>query len=373
MTSVTPGLGPGVHHSACSGARGWVDTGDKPRHDGALVAISPPTDIVLGVALAAEPDKYRAAVEKLQRMSALSEARLDASEWQATLAREAGAAPTARPANPGALPTAGAPQRGERSSDAFGQLEAFVLQSFVKSMLPKNATHVFGKGTAGEVWKSMMAEKLGQQLARQRTARARRPLAQRPRRQPPRRRRAALARARRHPLLPAAACGRTCRCRRARRRSDTARGSEILMLRGHAPPFQPPTAARPGVPAPRPAEPVPIYLPLERAIERLEEVVDQETAALRSRAGIDLADFNNRKSQGLLDLNRALRSHDGLARDKAALARLAGLRAKLDANRAVLKTHLDAVREVANVLADAIRDTESDGTYSPGFRSGGWE
>ena len=136
------------------------------------------------------------------------------------------------------------------------------------------------------------------------------------------------------------------------------------MLRGHAPPFQPPTAARPGAPAP-----MPIYLPLERAIE----VVDQETAALRSRAGIDLADFNNRKSQGLLDLNRALRSHDGLARDKTALARLAGLRAKLDANRAVLKTHLDAVREVANVLADAIRDTESDGTYSPGFRSGGWE
>jgi hypothetical protein len=140
------------------------------------------------------------------------------------------------------------------------------------------------------------------------------------------------------------------------------------MLRGHAPPFQPPTAARPGAPAP-----MPIYLPLERAIERLEEVVVQETAALRSRAGIDLADFNNRKSQGLLDLNRALRSHDGLARDKAALARLAGLRAKLDANRAVLKTHLDAVREVATVLADAIRDTESDGTYSPGFRGGGWE
>jgi hypothetical protein len=114
------------------------------------------------------------------------------------------------------------------------------------------------------------------------------------------------------------------------------------MLRGHASPFQPSSATRPGASAARPAEPVPIYLPLERAIERLEEVVDQETAALRSRAGVDLADFNNRKSQGLLDLNRALRSHDGLARDKAALARLAGLRAKLDANRAVLKTHLDA-------------------------------
>ena len=41
------------------------------------------------------------------------------------------------------------------------QLEAFVLQTFIQSMLPKNATHVFGKGTAGEVWKSMLAEKLG--------------------------------------------------------------------------------------------------------------------------------------------------------------------------------------------------------------------
>jgi Rod binding domain-containing protein len=63
------------------------------------------------------------------------------------------------------MPAAGVPQRREHGPDAFGQLEAFMLQSFVKSMLPKNATQVFGKGTAGEVWKSMLAEKLGQQLA----------------------------------------------------------------------------------------------------------------------------------------------------------------------------------------------------------------
>jgi hypothetical protein len=145
------------------------------------------------------------------------------------------------------------------------------------------------------------------------------------------------------------------------------------MRRGHASPFLPSSVARPGAPALLSGEPLPVFLPLERAIERLEEVVDQETAALKSRVGVDLADFSNRKSQGLLDLSRALRSHDGLARDKAALARLAGLRAKLDANRAALKIHLDAVREVATVLADAIRDAESDGTYSPGMRGGGWE
>ena len=41
-----------------------------------------------------------------------------------------------------------------------------MLQSFVQSMLPKNATSVFGKGTAGEVWSSMLAEKMGDELAR---------------------------------------------------------------------------------------------------------------------------------------------------------------------------------------------------------------
>ena len=86
-------------------------------------------------------------------------------------------------------------------------------------------------------------------------------------------------------------------------------------------------------------------------IDRLEEVVDQETAALRNRTAIDLKDYNNRKSQGLLCLNRALRGLDGKSH-QAALDRLAGLRSKLDINQAVLKTHMDAVREVASVLTD---------------------
>jgi hypothetical protein len=33
-------------------------------------------------------------------------------------------------------------------------------------MLPKNAESVFGKGTAGGIWKSMMAEKLADQISR---------------------------------------------------------------------------------------------------------------------------------------------------------------------------------------------------------------
>jgi hypothetical protein len=124
--------------------------------------------------------------------------------------------------------------------------------------------------------------------------------------------------------------------------------------------------------APRPGEgTLAAPAPLDRVIERLEEVVDQETAALRNRTAIDLKDFNNRKSQGLLELNRALRGLDNPPKDRTVTTRLAGLRAKLEVNRTVLETHLAAVHEVATVLADAIRDAESDGTYSPSIGAGG--
>lgn len=59
-----------------------------------------------------------------------------------------------------------APARVRKSPDAFAQLEAFVLQTFVQTMLPSASKAFFGKGTAGEVWKSMLAEKLGAELAR---------------------------------------------------------------------------------------------------------------------------------------------------------------------------------------------------------------
>ena len=106
----------------------------------------------------------------------------------------------------------------------------------------------------------------------------------------------------------------------------------------------------------------------EKCIERLEAVVDQETAALKGRAATDFREFNNRKSQGLLELSRSLRYFQGATPSNAVLARLADLRTKLDINRAVLKLHLEAVREVSTIMADAIRDTESDGTYSPSVR-----
>jgi len=103
---------------------------------------------------------------------------------------------------------------------------------------------------------------------------------------------------------------------------------------------------------------------VEAAIHRLEELIEEETAALRNRANIDLKDFNNRKSHGLLELSRALRHCEGGAIDEVTRARLGQLRGKLETNRAVIKMHLDAVREISAIVTAAIQAAESDGTYS---------
>jgi hypothetical protein len=135
------------------------------------VAINPPSDIVLGAILAADPSKYRAAADRLRcaggdtggevaapaaTLSALASRRTTISPGAASPNAQG---PLASPARAAAAGQAGKPP------DAFAQLEAFVLQSFIQTMLPKNSQSFFGKGTAGEVWKSMMAEKLGAQIA----------------------------------------------------------------------------------------------------------------------------------------------------------------------------------------------------------------
>lgn len=112
---------------------------------------------------------------------------------------------------------------------------------------------------------------------------------------------------------------------------------------------------------------------LEAAIRRLVEVVDEETAALRERRPVDLNACNTRKSQGLLELDRALRMLGGADPGEPLKGALRMLREKLETNRQVLTNHLEAVRDVASVIADAIRSVESDGTYSLSFRSKGPE
>lgn len=49
--------------------------------------------------------------------------------------------------------------------DAAQKFEAFVLQTFIEEMLPKEAEGVFGSGVSGDFWRSLMAEKIAEQVA----------------------------------------------------------------------------------------------------------------------------------------------------------------------------------------------------------------
>ncbi|WP_171946478.1 rod-binding protein [Hyphomicrobium sp. CS1GBMeth3] len=52
-----------------------------------------------------------------------------------------------------------------KTADAAQKFEAFVLQSFIQEMMPETQESVFGSGVSGDFWKSMMAEKIAEQVA----------------------------------------------------------------------------------------------------------------------------------------------------------------------------------------------------------------
>jgi peptidoglycan hydrolase FlgJ len=136
------------------------------------MTISPPSDIILDVVRAADPQRMRAATERLVQFAgdrgpgaASFASFLDGARRERIVERPFDPA-TARVVmhNREALAASGLRERMS-PAEPYRQFEAFVLQSFVETMLPKDAESVFGSGTAGEVWKGMLAEKIGAELA----------------------------------------------------------------------------------------------------------------------------------------------------------------------------------------------------------------
>ena len=105
-------------------------------------------------------------------------------------------------------------------------------------------------------------------------------------------------------------------------------------------------------------------LGLLAAIQRLEDIVDEETAALEARQQVDFNEFTLRKSRSMLKFVRLTRALAHLKSEGDVADNLQRLRLKLERNRALLQVYFEAVREVATVISRAIREAESDGTYS---------
>ncbi|MBR0707506.1 MULTISPECIES: rod-binding protein [Bradyrhizobium] len=126
-------------------------------------------DLVLDVLEAADPVTQRAATAKLDALKSSGAdfaATMDAEVSKAAAAADQSAAKVAE-AQSGAVN--GPPVqviKAPASGEVYRKFEAFILQTFVETMLPKESEELFGKGTAGSVWKSMLAEQLGNQLAK---------------------------------------------------------------------------------------------------------------------------------------------------------------------------------------------------------------
>jgi peptidoglycan hydrolase FlgJ len=133
------------------------------------MAIVVPSDIVSDVMNAADPGKYQAALDRLSTLRPAVEAEGTRFTDQASdvVRARTGADALSSSGGVSAPGTFKAPESGGAAT-VYRKFESFVLQVLIESMLPDGTSgaNAFGKGTAGNVWRSMMAEQLGDQLAK---------------------------------------------------------------------------------------------------------------------------------------------------------------------------------------------------------------
>ena len=125
------------------------------------MAISPPSDLVLDVVRAADPASVQEAQAKLKSNRA---------SFEATSLAEAGngfnSAVGILNRDSAARASASDGASNKAIPETYRKFEAMVLQNFVKSMLPAESEEIYGKGTAGEMWRSMMADEMGQVISK---------------------------------------------------------------------------------------------------------------------------------------------------------------------------------------------------------------
>lgn len=123
------------------------------------MSIQTATDIILDVVRAADPAVAQRAEAMLEAASARKSGQAAATpafQRQLLAATDTSAISV----------NSEVPAAPDRSLEVYQKFEAMILQSFIGDMLPTDSEQLYGKGTAGEIWKGMMAEQLGAVLAK---------------------------------------------------------------------------------------------------------------------------------------------------------------------------------------------------------------
>lgn len=130
------------------------------------MAIQPLSDIILDVANAADPARAQAVKQKLSELGdGLPAGSFDdvlSSSGTATSTRWSSIAE----AQFFSARTGPAIKQQGSMDEARRGLETMVVKLMVENMLPKEGNEFYGKGNAGGVWRSMLADKLSAELTK---------------------------------------------------------------------------------------------------------------------------------------------------------------------------------------------------------------
>ncbi len=137
------------------------------------MSIKPPSDLILDVVKAADPNKAQAIALRLKQVGGPGNTdtlqfadALEQTEPPAAAALAGGSPLSGMTAGSLSNATAlSASSSSGRAGEAHRRFEAMVLSNFVESMLPKSNATLFGAGTAGQVWRSMLAERIANEVA----------------------------------------------------------------------------------------------------------------------------------------------------------------------------------------------------------------
>ena len=123
------------------------------------MSINPPTDLVLDVVRAANPARHREATARLTQGMTEGVSTVGRGDFAAILAKTDATPPA---------PTVALPARTASPASAAEAYEAFeglALATMIDAALPESKA-LFGEGPGADVWKSMLAEQIGLQMAR---------------------------------------------------------------------------------------------------------------------------------------------------------------------------------------------------------------